>query len=57
MYENAYFIIFIYFFFGFDVSFLQIKLQDGRCFAGYIEDVDYESDLATVRVNAVRDII
>lgn len=28
-------------------------MHDGRCFAGFIEDVDYESDLATVRVKAV----
>ena len=30
---------------------LQVKLQDGRVFPGRVEDVDHESDLATVRIN------
>ncbi|ODN06172.1 Serine protease HTRA2, mitochondrial [Orchesella cincta] len=33
-------------------SSIMVKLYDGRCFAGYVEEVDYESDLATVRINA-----
>jgi len=30
---------------------IQVKLQDGRCFAGQVEDVDHKSDLATIRID------
>jgi len=33
-------------------SSLTVRLPDGRCFAGHVEDVDIPSDLATVRINA-----
>ncbi|KAG1671444.1 Serine protease HTRA3 [Nymphon striatum] len=28
-----------------------VKLQDGRSFDGYVETIDHESDLATIRIN------
>ena len=31
---------------------IQVRLQDGRSFAGVVEDVDVKSDLATVRINS-----
>ena len=31
---------------------VQVRLQDGRTYQGYVEDYDVKSDLATVRIEA-----
>jgi len=35
----------------------QVTLSDGRKFSAHVEDIDVESDLATLRVNAVHTFI
>lgn len=32
---------------------LKVKLHDGRTFAAHVEDIDLNSDLATLRIKAV----